>query len=48
MREYKDSSRERIVRYNCDGKILIKVDIPAKEEAIKEFNFINSSFIPDL
>ncbi|CAG8655051.1 1982_t:CDS:2, partial [Racocetra fulgida] len=91
MCKYKDSSYERIVRYNCNSKISIKIDIPAKKakvvlnykflhekptdietpdeikqeisknlylnpmelqkylhkKAIEEFNFINSSFIPD-
>ncbi|CAG8564321.1 10959_t:CDS:2, partial [Racocetra fulgida] len=33
-REFKDSSRERIFCYNCDGQISIKIDIPATEAKI--------------
>ncbi|CAG8445736.1 7597_t:CDS:2 [Cetraspora pellucida] len=33
-REFKDSSRKRILRYNCGDKISIKIDIPAAEAKV--------------
>ncbi|CAG8776830.1 20457_t:CDS:2, partial [Gigaspora rosea] len=33
-REFKDSSRERIFCYNCNGKISIKIDIPITEAKV--------------
>ncbi|KAF0356993.1 ATP-dependent DNA helicase pif1 [Gigaspora margarita] len=33
-REYKDSNRKRITRFNCCGKISIKIDIPLAEAKV--------------
>ncbi|CAG8739976.1 14067_t:CDS:2, partial [Racocetra fulgida] len=33
-RELKDSNRKRTIRYNCGGKVSIKIDIPAAEAKI--------------
>ncbi|CAG8467146.1 3989_t:CDS:1 [Acaulospora morrowiae] len=33
--EYKESSRKRVTRFDCHGKIIINIDIPAKEAMVR-------------